>query len=132
MYIRDLLEIMSEEQATSFKENIEEYICLEDYQLDEDMLDEDEILNIWLEPIKITENVCIYNGNTFYAILKDNKVIHTEPGYTLGYDKYYFGINESYPLIFIHALGEMEDEEYLYDYNKEDFVRFNMINKGDY
>ena len=132
MYIRDLLELMTEEQVSCFKENIEEYIDLEDYYLDEDELDENEILNIWLEEIHITDNVIIAYYDSFYAIIKNNKVIHKEPGYTLGYDKYYFGINENYPLIFIHAIGNMEDEEYLYDYNKEDFVRFNMINKGDY
>lgn len=132
MYIRDLLELMTEEQVSCFKENIEEYIDLEDYYLDEDELDENEILNIWLEEIHITDNVIVAYYDSFYVIIKNNKVIHMEPGYTLGYDEYCFGINENYPIIYIQAVGEYDKENYLYDYNKEDFVRFNMINKGDY
>ena len=127
MYIRDLLELMTDEQIKCFKENIEEYMDLEDYYLDEDELDENEILNIWLEKISITDNIIIAYVDSFYMIIKNNKVIHMEPGYTLGYDKYYFGTNESYPIIYIQAIGEYDKEDYLYDYNKEDFIKFNIL-----
>ena len=85
-----------------------------------------------MEEIHITDNVIVAYYDSFYVIIKNNKVIHMEPGYTLGYDEYCFGINENYPIIYIQAIGEYDKENYLYDYNKEDFVRFNMINKGDY
>lgn len=117
MYFKELIDLMDTNQRTDFESKTNKYI-------EENLKD---ILNTKLKTIYapiLDTKVCTYK--TFFAIIKDNKVLFLYPGIVNRTTDIIFGLCKEYPFIYIKLIEKLNSDNsvMIFDYDKEGFLRF--------